>query len=182
MKRGHLFLLIPALAASLPAVADERLFLQVPAAIAASAPMPEAIRKECALEQLVASQALAAMSKRISGVQAVNDPALAGDGNVVELLIMAANGEGGGGITGQKSMTVRANLKKNGATVATSLFTRTSARGTMMGVFNGTCSVMERISAALGKDVGVWLTRDLGAQAGIMAGKTAEPPADAEAK
>jgi hypothetical protein len=174
MKRGHLFLLISALAASLPAVADERLFLQVPAAIAPTAPMPDAIRKECAVDQLVAAQTLLAMNKRISGVQAVEDPALAGGGNLVELSVMAANGEGGGGFTGPKSMTVRAILKKNGVTVATTLFTRTSGRGMTTGFLSGTCSVMDRIAGALGKDVAVWLTRDVGTQAGITAGKTAD--------
>lgn len=178
MKRSHVLFLLPALVASLPSFADDRIFLQVPAIIDAAAPMPDAVRRECGLEQLMASQALAAMNKRIRGVQAIENPALAGDGNVVELTIMAGFGAGGGGITGSKSMTVRANLKKNGATVATTLLTRESSRGFMGGMLTGTCSVFERIAGALGKDVAVWLSRDLGAQAGVMPRKAAAPAAE----
>ena len=160
MKRMQLFFLMPVLMAALPAVADERLFLQVPALIDAAAPIPEAVRKECALETLMASEALAAIGKRMGAVQAIEMAEQAGDAPRVELTIMAAFGEGGGGITGPKSMTIRANLKKGGVTLATTLLTRESSRGFMGGMLTGTCSVFNRISAALGKDVALWLSRD----------------------
>lgn len=172
MKRGHLFLLISALAASLPAAAVENLFVQVPAVFETNARIPGNIKRECAVDTLLGNQALAGISARISAVQAVAQPEQAGSANLVVLTILSADGFGGGGWSGPKSMTIRADLMNNGVSLATTTLTRDS-KGGLFGGMSGTCPIFDRISVALGKDVAKWLVRGAAAQAA----RAAEPEA-----
>ncbi len=174
MKRGHLFLLISALAASLPAVADDSLFVQVPAVFEANARIPANIKRECAVDTMLGNQALAGISNRFGTVRAVDKPEQAGGANLVVLTILSADGFGGGGWSGPKTMTIRADLMQNGVSLSTTTFSRAS-KGGMFGGMTGTCPIFDRISVALGKDVAKWLVRSGGAKAA-----SAAEPADAE--
>ena len=171
MKHLSVALLISALATPLAAFANGPLFLQVPAMLDPSAPIPTAVRNECAVEMLLGNHALSAL-RRIGSVQSVVSPQQAGDGKVVQLTIIFVHGYGGGTWSGSKSMSVRADIIEGGVTVDSTVLVRSSRGGFMP---TGTCAVLGRISAALGKDLAVWLSRGSAALPTESDSKVAEP-------
>jgi hypothetical protein len=160
MKYLSFVLLISALALSLTASANEPLFLQVPAKLDPSAPIPDAVRNECALEMLLGNYAQSAIDRRIGSVQSVTATEQAGVEKIIQLTIISVHGFGGGAWSGSKSMSIRADIKKEGVTVGSNVFTR-SSRGGAFGGFSGTCAILERVAVALGKDVAAWLSRGM---------------------
>lgn len=179
MKHLSFAHLISALAIPLAASANEPLFLQVPAMLDPSAPIPTAVRNECALEMLLGNYALSAIDRRIGSVQSVTAPEQAGIDKIVQLTIISVHGFGGGAWSGSKSMSVRADIKKGGATVGSTVFTR-SSRGGAFGGFSGTCAILDRVAGALGKDVAAWLSRGLAARPSESDSKVAEPSDEPE--
>jgi hypothetical protein len=157
MQRSCLFLLISTLVASFPASANESLFLQVPAIVHPSAPIPGAVRRDCAIEELVGKHALTGIGERDFSVQAVSAPEQAGDGTLVQLTILYVDAFGGGGLTGEKTMTIRADIKKGGVTLGSTVIKRWS-KGGIFGSVSGTCTILERVAVRLGKDVATWLS------------------------
>jgi hypothetical protein len=176
MKCLSAALLISALAAPLAASANERLFLQVPAILDPSAPIPAAVKNECALEMLLGNYALSAIDQRVGSVQSISTPEQAGTGKVVQLVILSAHGVGGGAWTGSKSISIRVDIRKEGAIVGSTVLTRSSGGGVFGGVM-GTCAILDRVAKALGKDVAVWLSRTQPIESGP---KAAEPPDETE--
>jgi hypothetical protein len=175
----HLFfaVLISALAIPVAKSANERIFLQIPAILDPSAPIPVAVKNECALEMLLGSYALSAMNQRIGSVQSVSEPEHAGADKIVLLTIISAHGIGGGMWTGSKSISIRVDIRKEGVTVGSTVLTR-STRG---GAYGGTaCGSLDRVARALGKDVAVWLSRESAAQLTETDSKVAEPSDEPE--
>jgi hypothetical protein len=160
-------LLAPALA-----VAKENYFLQLPVAVDPATPIPEAVKNECAVEMLIGNYALSEIGKRAGTVQSVAEPGPVGDGKTVQITILAVRGWGGGAWTGPKSMTIRVDLKNGEALAGTTVLRRNSSGG-MFGGFSGTCTILDRVAGALGKDVAVWLAR--GAQTAPASQTAAEP-------
>jgi len=76
-------------------------------------------------------------------------------GVVVRVSITGSGGIGGGGWTGSKSLTVKAEELKDGEVVRTRSFVRKS-RGGLAGPFEGTCGILEGISETLAKDIVDW--------------------------
>ncbi|MFL6698323.1 MAG: hypothetical protein ACJ8GJ_14265 [Vitreoscilla sp.] len=76
-------------------------------------------------------------------------------GVVVRVTIIGTGGIGGGGWTGSKSLTVRAEEFKDGDLVRARTFVRKS-RGGLAGPFEGTCGILEGISETLAKDIVGW--------------------------
>ncbi len=74
-------------------------------------------------------------------------------------------------------MTIRAEMLKGGAVVGTTVLTRSSSGG-VFGGFKGTCSILDRVAGALGKDVAVWLARGPSGQQGKADGASADVPAE----
>jgi hypothetical protein len=179
MKHLSFVLLLSALITPLAASANERLFLQVPAMLDSSAPIPAAVRNECALEMLLGNYALSAISRRIGSVQSVTAPEQAGIDKIVQLTIIAVHGFGGGAWSGSKSMSVRADIIKGGSIVGTTVLTR-SSRGGAFGGFSGTCAILDRVAGALGKDVATWLSRGSPARPSESDSKIAEPSDEPE--
>lgn len=163
MKHLSAALIAFALATPLAASASERLFLQIPAILDPSAPIPTAVKNECALEMLLGNYALSAIDQRIGSVQSVSAPEQAGINKVVQLTIISAHGFGGGGWSGSKSASIRVDIRKEGTIVGSTVLTR-SSRGGVFGSVQGTCALFDRIARALGKDVAVWLSHGSAAQ------------------
>ncbi len=160
MKRSHLVLLISALAAPLTASAGERLFLQVPALVDPAAPIPAAVKNQCAVDTSIAAHAMAAIAKRHDpAVQSVASPEQAGSDKLVQITILSVQGAGGGAWSGPKSMTIRVDVQKGGAKTGSTILTRATNGGPLSGL-TGTCTMLERVATTLGKDVAVWLARN----------------------
>jgi len=179
MKYLPIISLISALAIPVAASANERLFLQIPAMLDPSAPIPAAVKNECSLEMLVGNYALSAIGQRIGSVQSVSALEQAGDGKLVQLTIISAHGVGGGAWTGSKSMSIRVDIRKEGAAIGSTVLTRSSGGGAFGGVM-GTCAILDRVARALGKDVAVWLSRESAARPAESDSKATEPSDEPE--
>jgi hypothetical protein len=165
MKRSTLLLLISALVAPLTASAGEHIFVQLPVMVDPSAPVPAAVKNQCTVETALGAQAMAEIAKRVDpAVQSVATPDQAGNDKLVQITILAVQANGGGAWSGPKSMTVRADILKGGARIATTILTRSTNGGAFAGL-TGTCTMLERVTNALGKDVAVWVARGAGTQA-----------------
>jgi hypothetical protein len=163
-----------ALVTPLSVSAGEPLLLQVPAILDPSAPIPTAVKNECGLEMLLGNHTLAAIGRRDGSVRSITGPEQAGADKFVQLTILAAYGVGGGNWSGPKSMSIRADLKKGEATIASTVFTRAS--GNPLAGFSGTCAILNRVATVLGKDVAGWLARGATARPDRSDSNAAEPP------
>lgn len=179
MMRSYLFLLISALAVTQSASADDRLYVQVPAIIGQYTSMSSAVKRECEVETNLGKHVLSAISRSNPQVQSVTEPEQAGDVNLVQVTIVFVDGYGGGGWSGSKAMTIRADLRKSGVTIGTTILKR-SSRGGVFGPVSGTCAILDRVGEGLGKDVANWVTRGAAKRTGEAPASPVEPSAEAE--
>lgn len=164
MKR-IIFSLATLLATACPALADEPLFVQVPAAVDPAAPIPAAVRSECAIDMLLGNHALSALGKSGLTPQSATSQEQAGDNKFVQITVLSVHGFGGGGWSGPKSMTVRADIKQGQTTLKSTVLSRSSTGGAFS-AFKGTCEILGRVATALGKDVAKWVSQPAGSPAG----------------
>lgn len=173
-----------AIAAS-PALADEPLYVQVPATLDASAPIPPAVKSECGVDMLLGNHVFSAIGRRDSGTQLAPSQAQAGNGRFLQLTVLSVHGFGGGAWSGAKSMTIRADLKQGASLVRSTVLSRSSSGGAFA-AFKGTCEILDRVATALGKDVAKWVALPDGPPSGPdiaasaptpgVAGQTNQPP------
>jgi hypothetical protein len=158
---------------SVPAVRAQALVVEVPARLDPSAPITEATRRECDVPGLVGNHVLADLQTRIGmGVLPLQgtEPAT---GKVLRLTVVSARGVGGGGWSGPKSMTVRAEIAEAGKVLG-GFTAHRGSRGGVWGGVSGTCAIFERIAIALGKDIGGWT------HFALRSGNFARPPEPAD--
>lgn len=136
--------------------ADEKLLVQVPAFLDPSAPIADSVRRECGLESLVGNHVFEKVQQRVSGAGRTDDVTKAGADKILKLTILSVHGVGGGGWSGPKSITIRADVVQNQQVIESKVFQRQSSGGAFGGL-KGTCSIMERVAVALGQDVGRWV-------------------------
>jgi hypothetical protein len=155
MKQSLALLLC--LAAGLPAIAHaEGLLVQVPAVLDPTAPITGRVQSECGVPQLVGNHVLSQVGQRQPDVRAAAVAPAGSPDPMLSLTLLSVHGVGGGGWSGPKSISVRAELVENGKSLAVNVLHRNS-RGGVMGGVSGTCAIFERIAEALGKDVANWL-------------------------
>jgi hypothetical protein len=142
-------------AASAPG--DEKLFVQVPAAYDPGAPVTDAVKRECGIESLVGNRVFEAIRERYPEAAATPNPPQDSKNKFLQLTVLAAEGGGGGGWTGQKLITVRAELLQNGRTVGVTAVRRSSSG--IGGLYSGTCGLMDRAATAVAKDIAAWLPK-----------------------
>lgn len=150
MQRATLFFLMSALVAPLSAVAEDSVVVQVPAIISPSAPIPAAVKEQCDVGTMLSQNVLSVISKRYPSAQAVASAEQAGAATLVQLTVLSVDGYGGGVFSGNKSITIKAEVLKGGASVSANVFMREGSGGI---VTFATCSLLEKAARALGKDV-----------------------------
>ena len=160
--------------------AQEKILVQVPAIYDAQAAVAQRIRNECALETLVGNHVFERVSEKFPASLQIKDPAAAGPDRVLHLTILSAHGAGGGGWSGPKSITMRADLVQNGKVLQTTVKRRSSTGG-MFGGMSGTCSILERDARALAVDIAKWLAHPAPDRSGPVQQVAMEPDADRRA-
>jgi hypothetical protein len=155
MKRFRLAPFAALLLAPLCSFAADPLFVQIPALIDPTAPVPNAVRTQCDVDKMLADDVLAAINDDYGPAQSIPSVA-AGSGRVVRLTITEVYGLGGGAWSGGKYMSARAELLQDGKQIDYVNLKRTSGGGILGGV-TGTCGILDRIGRALGKDTVRWL-------------------------
>jgi len=148
---------IVALCISQASNADERIAVVVPAVLGPDAPIGEAVKRECAVESHIGNQVFQRVSEKFPGAGEIRSPGQAEpESFILNVTILSVLGAGGGGWSGSKSISIRAEVSQNAKVVATTVLNRQSGGGVFGGV-SGTCAIMDRIAVALGRDVAAWL-------------------------
>lgn len=107
----------------------------------------ETVLNQCDLEVRVA-KVLAAASPRLRLVESLRDvPGLTLTVQITEVQALP-----GGFFSGPKALTLYGTLKDSGKTVGSFRAKRFSTSA------SGTCATLEKVAAAIGQDVAVWLT------------------------
>lgn len=145
MKKFALAILV---AATAPAWADG-VQLLTPVTYAAESSVVPKVREACKVEERLTTD----IGKALGG-----STADAG-GDVVRVSIVDVMGVGGGAWSGPKAISLRVELLKGGKVLRATHLTRTTTGGAFGG-FKGTCAMLERDSAVLGKDVAMWVASD----------------------
>ena len=140
--------LVALLAISASAWADG-VQLLTPVTYAADSAVVPKVREACKLEDRLAADVGGALSGSTTSTA----------GEVVKVSIVDVMGLGGGGWTGPKAISIRVDLMKDGKIERSTHLTRTTTGG-VFGGFKGTCSMLERDSATLGKDVAKWVASE----------------------
>ena len=135
-------------ATTVPAWADGVKLLE-PVAYASESSVVPKVREACKLEDRLTTD----VGDALGGTTAE------AGGDVVKVSIVDVMGVGGGAWSGPKAISIRVDLMKGGKVLRSTHLTRTTTGGAFGG-FKGTCSMLERDSSTLGKDVAKWVASD----------------------
>ena len=135
-----------ALLAACAAAHADGVKLLTPVTYAAESSVVPKVREACKLEERLTSDVGGALAGSTDSTQ----------GEVVRVSIVDVMGVGGGGWTGPKAISIKVDLLKDGKVERSTHLTRTTTGGPLGG-FKGTCSMLERDSSVLGKDVAKWV-------------------------
>jgi hypothetical protein len=139
--------------AEVPTAAAETTKLQRTIPFAANAPVPAAVREQCALQTKVPEFVAQAAG---SSVELVDGAVDRKKGRVLELEITEVHAPGGGAFSGPKWMSVKGELYDKGKQIGSFRAKRYSTGGAFGG-FKGTCSIIGRCTKAIGDDIAGWL-------------------------
>lgn len=123
--------------------------LLTPVTIDPASQMPDAVRQECRLDYQLQNDILAAMQHYDKQAATTTD---ASKGQVLRVTISYVLGVGGGAWTGPKVLAVRTEYLNDGKVD----FTAKMHRRSSMGVFRGTCALLDGASKGLGKYIARW--------------------------
>jgi len=138
--------------ASWPALAGIQ--IQTPVLFAPDAGFVDHVRKECGIDRLLSDFVLKEAQEKIADVKSVTDVTRVTAEPYMRVTVVNVIGVGGGGWSGPKIMSARADLLESGRVVATKNF-RDSGRG---GPFSGTCKIFSSVAEGLASDITDWLT------------------------
>jgi hypothetical protein len=135
-----------ALLAACAAAHADGVKLLTPVSYAAESSVVPKVREACKIEARLASDVGEALGGTTDSTQ----------GEVVRVSIVDVMGVGGGAWSGPKAISLKVELLKDGKVERSTHLTRTTTGGAFGG-FKGTCSMLERDSSVLGKDVAKWV-------------------------
>lgn len=145
------------LAVASTAFAADKVLLELPVTYTADASVVQPVRQQCEIEDKLTRHVGAALAKlNRSGSGTVASAAEAGDASVLNVQISHILGVGGGGWSGPKAVTIHATLTEKDGTQRKTRINRWSMGG-FWGPFKGTCSIIERCTIAIGKDLQRWV-------------------------
>lgn len=134
------------------------------------------VKQECAVDSTVAEHVFRKIVDKYPDTQQIQDPAKMETGKVLKLTILSVQGIGGGGWTGSKGITVRADLVQDGRTIQT-LVRKERSRGGLFGPVMGTCAILDEVSESLGQYFAIWLSKLDATPAGSSATAASAQPA-----
>jgi hypothetical protein len=126
--------------------------LLTPIAYDPTASVVDKVKQECKIEEQLTTDVSEAFRKNKIGPTVTTAD---GAGEVIKVRITHVLGVGGGAWSGPKAITVHADLMKDGKVERTTRINRWTTGG-IWGGFKGTCSILNRSSAAIAKDLVKW--------------------------
>ena len=133
--------------AALPAAAAETVKIQRSIPFATNAPVPAAVREQCALQTKVPEFIQQAAGNSVELVDGALDRR---KGRVLAMEITEVHAPGGGAFSGPKWMSVTGELYDKGKQIGSFRAKRFSTGGAFGG-FKGTCAIIGRCTKALGE-------------------------------
>lgn len=115
------------------------------------ASIPDAVRKECGLEEKAAEAVRNDMTGRFDKVVSADSVSAKTTGKALEMHITGVLAPGGGAWSGPKTVTIKGTLWENGKALGNFTATRGTTRG------HGTCGMLERDAKAIAGDIGNWM-------------------------
>ncbi len=137
------------------AQAESAVFVKPQAVYGDGASVVPKIKEECGLESTLTTHLMRYLSKAAPGASLLSEGTAPGSTPVLSMTILSVSGIGGGAWTGYKGISIRAEVTEKGKVVRSIDLHRTTSGGAFAG-FKGTCSILDRASTALGKDVSNW--------------------------
>jgi hypothetical protein len=137
---------IAALLAACAAAHADGVKLLAPVTYASESSVVPKVREACKVEERLTADVGEALGGTTDSTR----------GQVVRVSIVDVMGVGGGAWSGPKAISIKVELLKDGKVDRSTHLTRTTTGGAFGG-FKGTCSMLERDSSVLGKDVAKWV-------------------------
>ncbi|PFH04365.1 hypothetical protein BCF11_5140 [Collimonas sp. PA-H2] len=132
--------------------------LEVPVTYHPDAGVVEKVKQECQIENMLQHRVgpvLAKLNKGGDGTIATG--ADSAGATLLRLQITHVLGVGGGAFSGPKAITVNADLLDSSGKVLRHTKINRWSMGGMFGAFKGTCTILDRSAAAIGKDLSRWV-------------------------
>ncbi|SDI70724.1 hypothetical protein SAMN04487926_12262 [Paraburkholderia steynii] len=139
------------------AVAAPPVLLETPVTYAPDASVVEQVRNECHIEDMLTRHVGDVLRKLNKGGDGtVASQAGSSDARILRLQITHVMGVGGGAWSGPKATTVSADLLEGEKVVRHARINRWSVGG-VWGGFKGTCSILDRTTVFIAKDLYRWV-------------------------
>jgi hypothetical protein len=139
------------------AFAAPAVLLETPVTYAPDASVVDQVKNECHIEDMLTHH-VGEVLRRINktGDGTIASEVDAGDAEILRLQITHVLGVGGGAWSGPKATTVNADLIEGGKVVRHTQISRWSVGG-IWGGFKGTCSILDRTTVVIAKDLSRWV-------------------------
>jgi hypothetical protein len=131
----------------------------------------ESIKDQCNLPVKVESAILMQARRLKLKVSTIDKDTVPGDGTLMRVTILDADGAAGGMYSGQKSVTMRTELIQQGKVIAAHEF---DSHVTMTSLFSGSCSIFEKLVKGFSKKHTVWVMGQLGIEKPAKGGRKAK--------
>lgn len=142
-------------------MAGNVLNVQTPAVLPQEMNIPDVIKAQCKVPELVGNQVFESVSKVYERTKQVDGSANLTNGLLLKTTITSVWGAShGGGWTGPKHISVTLDLIKDGKVLQTTTSKRTS-NGGVWGAFKSTCGIMDRLAKEVGEDAADWIKDNL---------------------
>lgn len=128
--------------------------VQVPAVYDDNAYVREKVKECVHIDEVVATSAFSAIQKKQEDTVKTSD-AVEQTGRVIKLTIVGVVAAGGGGWSGAKTITVRADIYQNGDVIKSTIKSR-NGRGGAFGGIKGTCAIVQNVAEVVGVDIANW--------------------------
>ncbi|MFM0365726.1 hypothetical protein [Paraburkholderia sediminicola] len=139
------------------AFAASQVLLETPVTYAPDASVVDQIKNECHIEDMLTSHVGEALRKlNRTGDGTIASQTDAGNAKILRLQITHVLGVGGGAWSGPKATTVSADLIEDGKVIRHTRINRWSVGG-MWGAFKGSCSILDRTTIVISKDLSRWV-------------------------
>ena|ERR1700761_3716535 len=139
------------------AFAAPPVLLETPVTYAPGASVVDKVKEECKIEDMLTHHVGDVLRKiNKTGDGTVASQVDAGDAKILRLQITHVLGVGGGAWSGPKATTVTADLLENGNVIRHTEINRWSVGG-FWGGFKGTCSILDRTTVVIAKDLSRWV-------------------------
>ena len=139
------------------AFATSQVLLETPVTYAPDASVVDQIKNECHIEDMLTNHVGEVLRKiNRTGDGTIASQADAGGAKILRLQITHVLGVGGGAWSGPKATTVSADLIEDGKVIRHTKINRWSVGG-MWGAFKGSCSILDRTTIVISKDLSRWV-------------------------